>query len=359
MKVDQTDLLMTYVPEQGSPDRLLPRLTLCVLFYNQRNDVNAVVQSAVAQDYGNSEIILSDDASTDGTGEALLQFARNYRGRHRLVVNVNKVNLGIGNHFKKVFAMCTGEWIATSGGDDISSPNRLSCIADYSRRFPSAAAIGCASRQVETSGSVIGEVVEVSQPVTYHHYTGGAFDYELSPSGKARMAFVAGALAAWRSDVVKLLDFPSNVIAEDVVLSLRAILLGDILFIPEILVDRKLGGISSSGHGHMKRSMRQQYRRRVARMCFLSESAVCEESSRYPFSVPVEFLDQLRHDSSAALLRCFELPFVQNRRRYCNALSCVRRRLGIWQVIKHARSCGTLLNLLWLLANSIFTKKEL
>lgn len=350
---------LTYESTDCTVDTSLPRITLAILFYNQLLHVKAVVNSAVNQDYRNTEIILSDDGSTDGTAEALLSFVKTYHGPHRLVLNINKTNLGIGGHFKKVFAMSTGEWIATSGGDDISAPNRLTCIARYSKQFPNVSAIGCASRQLSDSGVVLKEIVEVSQPVIYQRYTGGEFDYELSPSGNARMAFIAGALAAWRRDVIHLHDFPDGIIAEDVVLALRAILIGDILFIPEILVDRRLGGISTAGHKHPNRAVRQKYRRRVARMCYLSENAVFEESSSYPFEVPREFLSRIRHDSSVALLRCFELPLKYHKHEYCEALRNARKQLSFRQLFGHASGCGNLVKFLRVVACSFLFKERM
>lgn len=349
---NEDGLVLSYEPMGCAINAALPRMTLLILFYNQCRDVLKVVSAALAQDYENSEIILSDDGSSDGTGELLLEFVKNYNGRHHLVVNVNTRNLGIGNHFKKAFAFCTGEWIVTSGGDDISFPQRLSRIAEYAKRFPNASAIGSASRQIGENGAVIREAVEVSEAKIYPRYQGGHFEYELSPTGMARMAFIAGALAAWRRDVIRLHSFPMDVIAEDVVLSLRAILIGDILFVPDVLVDRRIGGISFPGHRYSKRSDRVAYRRRVARMFFLSVAALSRELEDYSFVVSDEFRQRLHFDAAVSLLRCFALP-TDRAVEYRLAISLLSRKIGFVRIVKHAFAGGNLLKFIWVLLKSL------
>jgi glycosyltransferase involved in cell wall biosynthesis len=57
---------------------------LLVLTYNQATVVEAAVQSCLAQVGEPLEIVLSDDASTDGTYALLLEMAAAYRGPHQV-----------------------------------------------------------------------------------------------------------------------------------------------------------------------------------------------------------------------------------------------------------------------------------
>lgn len=56
-----------------------PLMTLAIPFCNHMRFVDEAVRSAFAQDYPNCEIILSDDCSTDGTGERIRELAAEYK----------------------------------------------------------------------------------------------------------------------------------------------------------------------------------------------------------------------------------------------------------------------------------------
>jgi hypothetical protein len=106
-----------------------PRISLLLLTFNQRGMVEAAVQSCLAQQGEPIEIVLSDDASTDGTHDVLLALAAAYRGPHRVRVRRNAVNLGIGEHCNRAIADSTGELLVMAAGDDISLPHRVQTLA--------------------------------------------------------------------------------------------------------------------------------------------------------------------------------------------------------------------------------------
>ena len=76
------------------PDR--PLITFALFAYNQEAYVREAIEGAFAQTYEPLEIILSDDCSTDRTFEIMQEMAAAYRGPHRVRVNLNPVNLGVG-----------------------------------------------------------------------------------------------------------------------------------------------------------------------------------------------------------------------------------------------------------------------
>ena len=45
-----------------------------------------------------------------------------YRGPHRIVLNRNPANLGIGAHLSQLVAMSRGELLFVAAGDDVSLP---------------------------------------------------------------------------------------------------------------------------------------------------------------------------------------------------------------------------------------------
>ncbi|MBL1353732.1 MAG: glycosyltransferase [Zetaproteobacteria bacterium] len=100
-------------------------VTYIFFTYSQKEFMLESVSSALNQSYPNLEIIFSDDYSEDGTFEEMNRIVSAYQGSHKVILNKNEKNLGMPEHFNKVVAMASGEFIVVGAGDDISLPNRV------------------------------------------------------------------------------------------------------------------------------------------------------------------------------------------------------------------------------------------
>jgi glycosyltransferase involved in cell wall biosynthesis len=105
-------------------------VTFILFAYNQAELVHESIEAALAQDYPNLEVMLSDDCSTDGPFEILEEVARTYRGPHRVRTFRTPSNLHIGGHVSQATLASTGELIVASAGDDISLPHRTSRLVE-------------------------------------------------------------------------------------------------------------------------------------------------------------------------------------------------------------------------------------
>src|SRR5512139_2419524 len=103
-----------------------PLISFVMTCYNQERFIHEALQGAFSQHYSPLEIIISDDCSTDRTFDLVREVGAAYRGPHRLVLNRNPANLGIGGNLSKAMELCNGELVITAGGDDISLPERTS-----------------------------------------------------------------------------------------------------------------------------------------------------------------------------------------------------------------------------------------
>jgi GT2 family glycosyltransferase len=101
------------------------RVTLIVANYNYGSLLPQAMESVLAQTMAPDEIILIDDASTDGSQAV----AERYRDVAHVVLN--EQNLGIVGNFNKAVGLASGDYIAFLGAD-----NRLRC--DYIERCRSA-----------------------------------------------------------------------------------------------------------------------------------------------------------------------------------------------------------------------------
>jgi glycosyltransferase involved in cell wall biosynthesis len=101
-----------------------------IVTYNQVHLIGETLESVVSQGYENLEIVVADDASTDGTQAIIAQYQKAYPDVVKPVLN--PVNLGITGNSNAAFMACTGELIAVLGGDDIFLPGKLAAqVKDF------------------------------------------------------------------------------------------------------------------------------------------------------------------------------------------------------------------------------------
>ena len=108
-----------------------PLASLLLITYNQKKYISEAIDSLINQNYENFEIVISDDASTDGTQDEILRLINLYKKSNpkiKIKYNFNTKNLDIGGNISEGFKSCDGEFIITCAGDDISEKNRCSEI---------------------------------------------------------------------------------------------------------------------------------------------------------------------------------------------------------------------------------------
>jgi glycosyltransferase involved in cell wall biosynthesis len=122
----------------------LPLVSVMIIFYNQENFVRETIDSVLTQDYGNIEIIVADDASTDST-PAIIQ---EYAAKHTNIKPVlSKVNGGITQNCNNALLAASGRFIVLFGGDDLMMPGRISAQVQYFQQNP-AASVCCTDIEV-------------------------------------------------------------------------------------------------------------------------------------------------------------------------------------------------------------------
>jgi glycosyltransferase involved in cell wall biosynthesis len=94
-----------------------------IISYNQAQFIAETIESALAQEYDNLEIVVSDDASTDATPEIVADYAARHPGR--VIALLNRDNVGITANSNRGLTACTGEFIAFMGGDDLLLPGKI------------------------------------------------------------------------------------------------------------------------------------------------------------------------------------------------------------------------------------------
>jgi len=199
--------------------------------YNTAEFVEQAIQSLLGQDYPNVEVVLSDDGSTDGTWEIMRRIASEYTGPHRLLLNHNEHNIGIGSQINAAVAMTQGRLIVLANADDISHSNRVARSVDaWLDDGQPAAGVWSSMRQIGEDGEPLGRVMacEWDWPSLTHavrERIGGAH---------------AASLALDRRVFECFGPLPQNLMLEDNPLFARAIILGTVKRIAEPLVDYRV-----------------------------------------------------------------------------------------------------------------------
>lgn len=93
---------------------------------NEERHIATSLASLCHQDYDNIEIIISDNASTDGT----LEICREYAARDpRIRIESRSANVGATANFTRVLDQARGSYFMWAAGHDLWSPNLLSACA--------------------------------------------------------------------------------------------------------------------------------------------------------------------------------------------------------------------------------------
>ncbi|MBT3413242.1 MAG: glycosyltransferase [Candidatus Jacksonbacteria bacterium] len=108
---------------------MLPKVSILIPCYNQKDVIEQTLQSALAQTYENIEIIISDDASTDNTPQILQDWQARYP--QKLKVFLHTENLGVTQNHTRGLQECTGDFIAFLDGDDLFLPEKLEKQINY------------------------------------------------------------------------------------------------------------------------------------------------------------------------------------------------------------------------------------
>ena len=106
-----------------------PKVSVCVITYNQERYIRKCLQSLVTQQTDfDFEVIVGDDCSTDGTRAVVQEFVERYP--HTVRPLFQPTNTGGSRNNLSVHAAARGEFVAHLDGDDYALPGRLQAQAD-------------------------------------------------------------------------------------------------------------------------------------------------------------------------------------------------------------------------------------
>jgi GT2 family glycosyltransferase len=234
-----------------------PRATILLLTWRDRAFIDAALDGALAQAVP-CQLIVSNDASDDGTHERCVERLAGYAGAHHVLVRRNARNLGVAAHVNEAMRHAGGGVIVMMAGDDVARPDRVARLLAAFDDVPGAMAVDSGFEAIDAEGRVIA-----------HRPFRGPSRFSLEyVAGAGRLVGLLGAALAFRREVFERFG-PIRGPIEDNALALRAALLGDCLRLPDVLLQyRQHAGSVSSGvfaRGEAKDvARRRRYERTIA-----------------------------------------------------------------------------------------------
>ncbi|GLQ50374.1 glycosyltransferase [Dyella flava] len=130
-----------------------PLVSIALATFNGEKFLAQQMDSLLAQDYSNFEIIVSDDGSTDATWQILERYASKDQRIRLLTRNGNH---GIIQNFAHCFSACRGELISPCDQDDIWYPSKTRRLIE---NMKDALLVYCNSRLIDDKGRPSGSTL--------------------------------------------------------------------------------------------------------------------------------------------------------------------------------------------------------
>ncbi len=203
-----------------------PLVSIGLPVYNGERYLRQTLDSLLGQDYGNLELILSDNASTDSTAAICREYAaRDARVRYYRL----RRNLGAVQNFRHVLRQARGPYFMWAAFDDLRDPRYVSACVAALEADPQAVLCCTDLRLIDEDGSEVDEAT----------WTHGIRPLGRTPWPRIRALAQAGYwydfYGLMRRQALLQTRGPLPVWGYDVVLLMEMCLRGRVLYVPEQL----------------------------------------------------------------------------------------------------------------------------
>lgn len=116
--------------------RTEPLVSIVMCFYNEEKFLTEAVESVLAQDYNNWELLIVDDGSSDASSDIARKYQQRYPGRIFYLEHDHHVNRGLSASRNLGISQADGELIAFIDADDVWHPSKLSRQVGILQKHP-------------------------------------------------------------------------------------------------------------------------------------------------------------------------------------------------------------------------------
>lgn len=122
-----------------------PKVTICVPVRNGARTIRRTLDSILAQDYPNFEVIVSDNCSDDDTASIVQEYAEQ---RVQYYYNPKLEKWGESN-WNHILSLAKGLFIALYHADDLYTPTMVSRQVEFLRNHPKASAVFTKTQKID------------------------------------------------------------------------------------------------------------------------------------------------------------------------------------------------------------------
>lgn len=222
----------------------LPMISVLMPIYKQVHYIKSALHSVLSQRGVVVEIIISDDASFDGTFDLAWECVHDWLAKngskHRIIMRSGSKRLW-RDHLPLLVDHATCDIVCQAHGDDESHPDRARITIDLFKQFPTLSMLACEPILVNELGELIRNERPLNKEIEVTR-----FSYKSIMEGHSCLI---GFSQAWRVGVMRKferLDRHFAAVAHDRILAFRAALVGDVMLINAQLIRRREHSLAAS-----------------------------------------------------------------------------------------------------------------
>jgi glycosyltransferase involved in cell wall biosynthesis len=216
----------------------IPLLSVGLFVFNGERFIDGAVLSILNQTFIDFELIISDNASTDRTGEITEDYAKR---DDRIRYYRSEKNMGAGWNARRVYELATGKYFKWAAVDDLLEPDLLRRCVDILENDPGCVVAHARTREVDENGSFIKNYVT---PIRTDYDDPIARFWEMLHTGGGMCYQIYGVM---QMSALRQLPPQGIYVNADGVLLARMALLGRFYEVPEYLfISRRHIGQSST-----------------------------------------------------------------------------------------------------------------
>src|SRR6266852_7405967 len=129
-----------------------PLVSVGLYVYNGERFLEEALDSILNQTFTDFELIISDNASTDRTGEIAEAHAER---DDRIRYYRSEKNMGAGWNIRRVYELAAGKYFKQAAADDLLEPDFLRRCVDILESDPDCVVVYARTKEIDEDGAVI------------------------------------------------------------------------------------------------------------------------------------------------------------------------------------------------------------
>lgn len=207
-----------------------PKVSIGLPVFNGEPFLTGALDALLAQSFTDYELIICDNASSDGTAAICRELASRDR-RVRYIRHAE--NIGVTRNFNRVFELSRAPYFHWAAADDLCAPELLQRLVAVLDARPEVALCYSRTREIDADGRTLREYsdgLHVEQPEPHRRYAACLWNIHMCNPN----------FGLYRATALRMTGLEGNYSNSDIVMLCAASLHGAMVEIPEVLFYRRV-----------------------------------------------------------------------------------------------------------------------